>query len=736
MARVGGTMVLLAGVLALASLLLAGDAGMETPTIVALACTAVVVGLAEVLLAPWLDARVPMLLATGSTGLVAYGVACAGSLWGAYTFLYVWIALFCAYFGTFRAALGQFALVVAGYTADLVVVGPRGAGVFWLVGSSALAGATVLVAAMRDRLDRQRRGETARLEAAVTERTGRLEESERRYRDLVEELPLVVYADELDDDASTTYVSPAIERILGYPVDEWLLHRDLFRRLLHPDDRDRVLAANARHNRTLEPFTEEYRLIGRDGQVVWFLDHATIDRDADGTPTLSRGYMLDITERKRLEAQLVEQAFHDPLTGLANRSLFRDRVEHALARRRNEEPVAVLFLDLDDFKTVNDSLGHDVGDRLLVGVAERLAECVRAGDTAARLGGDEFAVLLEDDASEESARAVADRIHEALRRPLPLAAKEVFARATVGIAIADRTRITGDELLRNADVAMYQAKRAGKGRIAVYESSMHAAALERLDLTAELEQALERGEFQLQYQPIVDIETEDVVGVETLVRWRHPTRGALAPSAFIGLAEETGMIVGLGRWVLERACADLAEVLAPRGRFLAVNLSPRQLEEEALVEDVRSIIAAAGLPAQRLVLEITEGALTGETEEALTRLAALRAVGVRIAIDDFGVGYSSLSQLDRFAVDMVKIARPFVESLSGPGSGQLARAVVKIASALGVTTVAEGIEQPAQLAQLRRLRCRLGQGYLFAQPMDAEGIVALLAEEPGRRKVA
>lgn len=438
----------------------------------------------------------------------------------------------------------------------------------------------------------------------------------------------------------------------------------------------------------------------------------------------------DITAERRLQEELAHQAFHDALTNLANQALFRDRVDHALTRaHRRPAELAVMFIDLDNFKTVNDSLGHTAGDELLVRVTERLLACVRDEDTVARLGGDEFAVLVEDIDGPDDAIAVAERVSAAFDHSIRVGDQEIFVSASLGIAFADhgsRQPIGSDQLLRNADLAMYTAKRRGKGRFETYEPTMHEAAVERLAVEADLRNAVARNELVVHYQPMVDIGTGFVRVVEALVRWDHPTRGLVPPMSFIPLAEETGIIDKIGLFVLHQACTDTARLRQDSpGIAVSVNVSPRQLRTPSIVSDVVNVLAVSGLPADALILEITEGAMMHDPEGVAETLKALHDIGVRLAVDDFGTGYSSLSYLQRFPIDIVKIDRSFVDKVdSDPDS--LVPTIVRMAQSLRLTAVAEGVESGGQLDRLRDLGCDLAQGFHLARPQPLDQVLALL----------
>jgi diguanylate cyclase (GGDEF)-like protein/PAS domain S-box-containing protein len=447
------------------------------------------------------------------------------------------------------------------------------------------------------------------------------------------------------------------------------------------------------------------------------------------------GLVRDLSERKRFEGQLAAQALHDRLTGLPNRVLLHDRVEHAVARAgRRGVSVALLVADLDRFKLVNESLGHDGGDRLLVAVAERLCEILRPGDTVARMGGDEFALLCEDVAGAEEAESIAARVLGAFERPFDVKGTDVSLTTSVGVALAPVQGPDTDLLLRDADVAMYRAKKRGRGRYEVFDESMLAEAAERLSVENDLRRAIRHGQLRLFYQPIVALDSGLIAGFEALVRWQHPERGLLSPADFIPPAEETGLIVPLGRCVLDEACRQAATWqrgggvgVAAEPLRVSVNVSAKQLAQHGWADEVAQILAQSGLAPRQLVLEITESVLMDDTENVAQRFEELRRLGVRIAIDDFGTGYSSLGYLRRLPVDILKIDKSFIDGVAeGPHESALARAVVKLASTMRLDAVAEGVSSRRQLAALRRLRCPYGQGYLFSRPQPADVVAGLL----------
>ena len=536
---------------------------------------------------------------------------------------------------------------------------------------------------------------------------------------------------------SSVYLSPRWHGMLGCDDGEVDGSFEGWLRWVHPEDREALRAALDAHFKGDGcHFELEHRMLHRSGGVRWVRTRGAVVREQDGAVSRMAGSMTDVTDRKRAEEQLLHDAFHDGLTGLANRALLVDRMNVTLAAQRRDEasPFAVLVLDVDRFKNINDSLGHALGDELLVQLGMRLQEVVREGDTVARLGGDEFAVKVNRVRDAGDAVYVAERIKGALSRAFILGEQEVFATASVGIALSAEGAVSADGMLRDADIAMYRAKASGRARYEIFDRDMHRAAVRLLSLETELRRAVDQGDFVMHYQPIVNLDSGLIVGFEALVRWSHPERGLIAPANFIAIAEETGLIVPLGWWVLERACLQAREwqlrFPADPPLFMSVNVSGKLFSQADAVEGVVRILERADLQPESLRLEVTESVVMEHTEQAIRKLLELRAFGVQLSVDDFGTGYSSLSYLQRFRYDSLKIDRSFVSSMVTAGdSSAIVETILGLASSLGIGVVAEGVETAEQVERLRQMQCPLGQGYWFARPLAAGAAEELLASE-------
>jgi diguanylate cyclase (GGDEF)-like protein/PAS domain S-box-containing protein len=543
-----------------------------------------------------------------------------------------------------------------------------------------------------------------------------VDEVAQRYRTLIEQLPLVVYVDALDAISSNIFTSRQIEALLGYSVEEWANEPDLFTRLLHPDDRERVLAAHAQTQETHEPLSLEYRLIARDGRVVWLRDEGVVVVDDQGQPLHMQGYLLDITREREAEQQLRQLALYDPLTGLANRAFFHERLRHAVMLRHQEEHgTGLLYLDLDGFKGINDRWGHDLGDEVLHEVGRRIERSVRPGDTAARLGGDEFAIVLTEPVTPEEAVGVAERLLAEIARPLESGSGPLYTSASIGIAFGNQD----ETLLREADIAMYRAKRHPEIGYAFFDPQLDRVAVERSQRIAELREGIIRGEFRLDYQAVVDLDLHEITGYEALVRWEHPTAGELPPGEFIPLAEETGLIVGLGEWVLTEACTEATRLSQLHGRpmHMSVNVSARQLHHADFLRHVHRALDSSALLPSLLTLELTESTLLASDESVARTLRTIKEMGVVIALDDFGTGYASLSYLRQFPIDVVKIDRSFTANVSSEHSDLiLLKGIIDLGHALELNLVAEGIETSEQHTIVRKLGCHQAQGFYFGRP--------------------
>ncbi len=569
------------------------------------------------------------------------------------------------------------------------------------------------------------------LEHKVQTRTLQLRHSEQRMSSLIENVSDIISV--IARDGTIQFISPSVRAVLGHD-DAALTDQCLFD-LLHPDDRLSAVAFFTDASDAAGPGRRvELRMRTRDGE---WRHTETIAGEFTGDPTGGRLVLTtrDVSDQKALEHELEHQAFHDHLTGLANRALFANRVEHQLARAaRTAGQLAVIFIDLDEFKTINDTLGHESGDELLREVARRLRTSSRSGDTVARLGGDEFAVLLEE-SDEATAIGLTERYLRALTPPVVITEGGMSISASAGIALSGPGTESVADLLRNADIAMYRAKAAGKGGFEVFRTEMHDAVIHRVALRRDLEAALEDEELVVHYQPLIELGTQRIVGFEALCRWMHPVRGLVAPNEFIPVAEETGLIVPIGRWVLREAVRQLCawEAMTSRKLTMSVNVSGRQLASPEFVGTVAEILRTSGLEPSRLVLELTESVLLKDVDEAVGRMRALKDLGVKLAIDDFGTGFSSLSYLHRFPVDSLKIDKSFVDQIVDSGlAGELVNSIVALGSAMRLSTVAEGIEHEWQATSLEATGCQLGQGYLFGRPLpggQAEELIRAL--DPG-----
>ncbi len=562
-----------------------------------------------------------------------------------------------------------------------------------------------------------------------------LQEAEARYRTLVEQIPAIVYTADYGEHGRWSYVSPQIERILAYAPDEWVSNPSMWFDRLHPDDRDRALE-DERRSRSTGSLTSEYRMVTRDGSAVWFRDEARVV-EIKGREPFMQGVMYDITERKAAEQELAYLAYHDKLTGLPNRQLFAELLDLAVARaNRQGLSVAVAYIDLDEFKVVNDTLGHAAGDRLLQQASMRLREVVRDVDSVARYGGDEFLLLLADlprggEAPAPSARTVAEqvalRVIEAFSQSFLISGVEVYVTTSIGIALYPESGDSSESLLKQADVAMYQSKRAGPGQFVVHTDRVEPSS--RLSLTTRLRQAVKAQEWVLHYQPIVELATGEITAAEGLIRWRTPQGGLISPGEFVPLAEELGLITAIGDWVL-------GEVLQQSRRWsdqgltirTSLNLSPRQLHQPDLIERVAHELKKHAVDPSMIIVEVTESAAMVDPERAQRVFHGLRTLGVGLALDDFGTGYSSLSRLRHLPVDILKIDRSFISDLArDPDTRAMVAAFVQLAHNLKVAPLAEGIETEEELEFLKSCNCTLGQGFLFSKPVEADDVTARFA---------
>ncbi|HEX8267731.1 MAG TPA: EAL domain-containing protein, partial [Pyrinomonadaceae bacterium] len=543
----------------------------------------------------------------------------------------------------------------------------------------------------------------------------------------------------INPDGRWVQVNESLCNMLDYTEEELL--QDGFQAITHPNDLGNDLA---NLYKLLEGKIPNYQLEKRyshkSGHTIWVLQSASLIRDADGNPRHVVFQIQNISDRKKAEELIHHAAFHDALTGLPNRTLFSDRLSMAVerAKRSNEYLFAVVFVDLDRFKVVNDSLGHDMGDKLLVDLSRRIENCVRSVDTVARLGGDEFAILLDGISRNRDAIEIADRMQESLKKPFDLDGHEFITSASIGIAYSTMGYERPEDILRDADTAMYRAKANGKARYEVFDNNMHTRAIEALTLENELRYALENNEIVPFYQSVVDLKTGKIVGFEALARWTHPKRGLVSPADFVPLAEETGLIAPLGLSILKQACEQTVE-WQKRLNFpeltISVNLSGRQFKQPNLIEEIKEILLKAGLHPNSLRLEITETIVMDNPNAAIGMLKQLKGMGIQLSVDDFGTGYSSLSYLHRFPFDILKIDRSFVSRMTTDKESQgIVKTILALANELNKKVVAEGIEKTEHWETLEKLSCQYGQGYLFSKPLDANSTEELLKNELCRQR--
>jgi diguanylate cyclase (GGDEF)-like protein/PAS domain S-box-containing protein len=533
----------------------------------------------------------------------------------------------------------------------------------------------------------------------------------------------------------TLYVSPRWKEIVGCADGEIGTDPQEWLGRIHPDDRARVDAELSRQGEGAEAlFESEHRVAHRDGGWRWVLVRGVRVANRDGAIVRMAGSQTDISQRKRFEEQLVHDALHDSLTGLPNRALFLDRLERTIrySRRHAGHHFAVIFLDLDRFKVVNDRVGHLAADQVLVQVSQRLLRCLRAEDSVARLGGDEFALLLEDT---ENPTVAAHRVQQELLAPFEVAGQQLLVTASLGIAISSTGFSRPEDVLRDADAAMYRAKARGRARMEIADAELHARSLEQLELESQLREAVENDQLRLHFQPIVVMETREMAGFEALLRWQHPVRGLTSPEDFIPLAEQTGMIMPMGRWALAEGCRQMQEWRgahpACEALWLSVNLSSRQFLHPQLVQEIHDVLNETGFPPDRLRLEITESVIMDDPTAVGQVLQRLRDAGIRVAVDDFGTGYSSLAYLHRLPLDTLKIDRSFVHQMNAdPALEAVIRTVISLSGSLRLDTVAEGVETDEEAAALERMGCRFGQGFLFSHPLAPDAAGRLLAALP------
>jgi diguanylate cyclase (GGDEF)-like protein/PAS domain S-box-containing protein len=570
--------------------------------------------------------------------------------------------------------------------------------------------------------------------ADAERRLAHLEANEQRLREAQRISGVGSYDFEIATNTNTW--SDQLYRIYGREPQSFNASYERFLEMVHPDDRERIMGVHQRALETLSPYEMEERIVWPDGSVRTLASWGEVVADDEGRPARMVGICWDITERRRMEEQLLHDTLHDALTGLPNRALIEDRLSLAVsALARHELPLGLLFIDIDRFTLVNDSLGHDVGDEVLRAVARRLSAAVRPGDTVARFGGDEFAVLCEEIASAGEALGLAQRIQDLVAEPILIADTELVLSISTGIAVTSDPAVAPGTLLRDADAAKARAKQSGRARSVVFVDEMREEVIGRLETETQLRRAIAEGQLRVHYQPVLGLGSRQLVGLEALVRWEHPTRGLVAPSEFVPIAEETGLVVPLGEWVLEEACRRLATwgALVPE-LTMSVNLSGAQIAQPDIVTRIAAVLDRTRTPPNRIALEITESVLMRDAEDTLSVLKALKDLGVGVHVDDFGTGYSSLSYLKQFPVDALKIDRSFVDGLaSDPDDLAIVQAIIGLARSLGMETIAEGVESADQLDVLEELGCDSAQGFLFSPPLPRADVARMVSQIPTAR---
>jgi diguanylate cyclase (GGDEF)-like protein/PAS domain S-box-containing protein len=606
----------------------------------------------------------------------------------------------------------------------------------------ALQTAKAEICALNTELEQRVQRRTTQLEEVVQKLKGeivqrkyiqqKLQESEQRLEGILDSLEDVVWSANAQT-CELFYLNPAAEKVYGRAVSEFFENPNLRLEVVHAEDRSKLGTFRQMLSKT-GSFHLEYRILRPDGELRWLSDRSRLVYDDNGVAIRIDGIIYDITERKQAQERLVHDALHDSLTGLPNRALFMERVDRSLkhSKRNKDYLFAILFIDLDRFKIVNDSLGHAIGDRLLIAIARLLEQCIRTNDSVARLGGDEFTILLDDIKDVTDATRIADRLLSKLMFPIDCGSHTVFSGASIGIAIGSAGCESGADLLRDADIAMYRAKELGKGRYAIFDREMYAQTLNLLKLENDLRFGLKRQEFLLYYQPIISLTTGKINGFETLIRWQHPERGLILPSEFIPIAEDTGLIVPIGEWLLQESCRQLRtwQLQFPdRACFkISVNLASQQIKEPNLIEKLEQVLSETGLDGKFLRLELTESMLMDRGEKTIDIFSQIKKRKIQLSIDDFGTGYSSLSYLHRFPIDTLKIDRSFISRMSSDRENfEIVQTIITLAHALEIDVIAEGVETLDQLNRLKTLGCEFAQGYFFSKPMDCKSAESSIA---------